>query len=87
LQSKEMDLATAQGSLDESKVQAIAARQGETIAKFAGREGAVEVEDLYQCSQFRTAHQGPTSLQNTWPSRLDRVVARIGSGAGAQSHN
>src|SRR5260370_38248583 len=32
-EGKEMDTVTAQGSLDESKVQAIAARQGETIAK------------------------------------------------------
>jgi Spy/CpxP family protein refolding chaperone len=32
-EGKEMDSVTVQGRLDESKVQAIAARQGETIAK------------------------------------------------------
>jgi Spy/CpxP family protein refolding chaperone len=80
-ESKEMDTTTAQGTPDESKVQAVAARQGETIAKFL-----VEKEHLK--SRVYTDVLNPEQriradeLQKTWHSRLDHVAARIGTGGG-----
>jgi Spy/CpxP family protein refolding chaperone len=78
-ENKEMDSVTAQGSLDDSKVQAIAARQGETIAKLL-----VEKERLK--SKVYTTVLNPEQrtkadeLQKRWHSRLDHVAARLGSG-------
>src|SRR5258708_11230374 len=83
-EGKEMDSVTAQGSFDDSKVQAIAARQGETIAKLS-----VEKERLK--SKVYTTVLNPEQrtkadeLQKTWHLRLDHVAARIGSGA--RPHN
>jgi Spy/CpxP family protein refolding chaperone len=85
-EGKEMDSVTAQGTLDESKVQAIAARQGETIAKLL-----VEKERLK--SKVYTTVLNPEQrtkadkLQKAWHSRLDHVAARITSGGGTGSHN
>ncbi len=85
-EGKEMDTVTAQGSLDEGKVQAIAARQGETIAKLL-----VEKERLK--SKIYTSVLNPEQrtkadeLQKRWHSRLEHVAARIGSGDGIPSHN
>jgi Spy/CpxP family protein refolding chaperone len=79
-EGKEMDSATAQGSLD-SNVQAIASRQGETIAKLL-----VEKEQLK--SKIYTTVLNPEQrtkadeLQKAWHSRLDRAASRIGSGGG-----
>jgi Spy/CpxP family protein refolding chaperone len=78
-EGKEMDSVTAQGSLDDSKVEAIAARQGATIAKLL-----VEKERLK--SKVYTTVLNPEQrtkadeLQKRWHSRLDHVAARIGSG-------
>jgi Spy/CpxP family protein refolding chaperone len=78
-EGKEMDAVTAQGSPDDSKVEAIAARQGATVAKLL-----VEKERLK--SKIYTTVLNPEQrtkadqLQKTWHSRLDRVAARIGSG-------
>jgi Spy/CpxP family protein refolding chaperone len=83
-EGKEMDSVTAQGSLDDSKVQAIAARQGETIAKLL-------VEKERMKSKIYTSVLNPEQrtkadeLQKRWHSRLDHVAARIGSGAGTGS--
>jgi len=85
-ESKEMDSATAQGNLDESKVQAIAARQGETVAKLL-----VEKERFK--SKVYTAVLNPEQrtkadeLQTKWHSRLEHLAARIGSQGGTDSHN
>jgi Spy/CpxP family protein refolding chaperone len=78
-EGKEMDTVTAQGNLDESKVQAIASRQGETIAKLL-----VEKERLK--SKVYTTVLNPEQrtkadeLQKRWHSRLAHVAARISSG-------
>jgi Spy/CpxP family protein refolding chaperone len=75
-ESKEMDSATPQGSLDESKVQAIASRQGETIAKLL-----IEKERFK--SKVYTSVLNPEQrikaeeLQKVWQSRMDRVAERI----------
>jgi Spy/CpxP family protein refolding chaperone len=85
-EGKEMDSVTAQGALDESKVQAIATRQGETIAKLV-----VEKERLK--SKVYTTVLNPEQrtkadeLQKVWNSRLDHVAARLGSGGSTGSHN
>jgi Spy/CpxP family protein refolding chaperone len=80
-EGKEMDTVTAQGSLDESKVQEIAARQGETIAKLL-----VEKERLK--SKIYTSVLNPEQrskadeLQKRWLSRLEHVATRIEGGGG-----
>jgi Spy/CpxP family protein refolding chaperone len=83
-EGKDMDSVTAQGSFDDGRVQAIATRQGETIAKLS-----VEKERLK--SKIYTTVLNPEQrtkadeLQKTWHSRLDRVAARIGSGSGSRN--
>jgi Spy/CpxP family protein refolding chaperone len=77
-ESKEMDSATTQGNFDESKVQAIAARQGETIAKLL-----IEKERFK--SKVYTGVLNPKQrtkadeIQKVWQSRMDRVAERIKS--------
>ena len=67
---------TAQGTFDDSKVEAIAARQGATIAKLL-----VEKERLK--SKVYTTVLNPEQrtkadeLQKNWHSRLDHVAAKI----------
>jgi Spy/CpxP family protein refolding chaperone len=78
-EGKEMVSVTEQGSFDDGKVQAIAARQGATIAKLL-----VEKERLK--SKIYTTVLNPEQrtkadeLQMKWHSRLDHVAARIESG-------
>jgi Spy/CpxP family protein refolding chaperone len=78
-ENREMDAATAQGSLDDSKVAAIAALQGSTISRLL-----VEKERLK--SRVYTNVLNPEQrnkadeLQKEWRSRLDYVAARIGNG-------
>jgi Spy/CpxP family protein refolding chaperone len=82
-EGKEMDSATTQGNLDDSKVQAIAARQGETIAK-------ILVEKERFKSKVYTTVLNPEQrikadeLQKRWHSRLDRVASRLESGGGGK---
>jgi Spy/CpxP family protein refolding chaperone len=77
-EGKEMVSVTAQGSFDDGKVEAIAARQGATIAKLL-----VEKERLK--SKIYTTVLNPEQrtkadeLQKKWHSRLDHVAARIES--------
>jgi Spy/CpxP family protein refolding chaperone len=85
-ENKDMDSATAQGNLDESKVQAIAARQSETIAKLLiekERFKAKVYTNVLNLEQRTKADE----LLKTWHSRLARVAARIGSGDNNESHN
>ena len=78
-ENREMDSATAQGSLDDSKVAAIAALQGSTISRLL-----VEKERLK--SRVYTNVLNPEQrnkadeLQKEWRSRLDYVAAKIGNG-------
>ena len=75
-ESNEMDAANAQGNLDESKVQEIAARQGATVAKFL-----VEKERLKSkiYTTVLTPEQRPRAdeLQKRWQSRLDQIATRM----------
>ena len=78
-EGKEMVSVTAQGNFDDGKVEAIAARQGATIAKLL-----VEKERLK--SKVYTTVLNPEQrtkadeLQKKWHSRLDHVAARVSGG-------
>jgi Spy/CpxP family protein refolding chaperone len=77
-EGKEMDSATAQGNLEESNVQAIAARQGETISKLLVEKERLKAK-VYTTVLNPEQRIKADQLQKTWDSRLDRVAARIGS--------
>jgi Spy/CpxP family protein refolding chaperone len=74
-ESKEMDQATANGNLDETKVQEIAARQGTTVSKLL-------VEKAHFTTKVYTSVLNPEQrvkadkLQSRWHERL----AHIGGG-------
>ena len=71
-ESKEMDQATANGNLDESKVQEIAARQGITLSKLL-------VEKEHFTTKVYTSVLNPEQrtkadkLQSRWHERLDHI--------------
>jgi Spy/CpxP family protein refolding chaperone len=71
-QSKEMDEANAKGNLDENKVQEIATRQGDTVAKLL-----VEKEHFKQriYSTVLTPEQRTKAdeLQSHWHERIDHM--------------
>lgn len=75
-ESKEMDSATTQGNLDESKVEAIAARQGETIAKLLIEKERFKSE-VYTSVLNPEQRIKADELQKVWHSRMERVVERI----------
>ena len=85
-EGKEMDSVTGQGTLDESKVQAIAARQGETIAKLLVEKERFKSK-VYTTVLNPEQRSKADELQKVWQSRLDHVAARIGSGGGDGLHN
>ncbi|MCU1320906.1 MAG: hypothetical protein JWM43_555 [Acidobacteriaceae bacterium] len=78
-ESKEMDSTTDQGNLDESKVQAIAARQGETIAKLLVEKERLKSK-VYATVLNPAQRIKANELQKTWHLRLDRFGARVGGG-------
>src|ERR1700758_4336690 len=75
-EGKEMDEATAKGNLDEGKVQEIASRQGETIAKLL-------VEKEHFKSKIYTTVLTPEQrtkadeLQSRWHNRLDHMSDKL----------
>ena len=85
-ENKEMNTATSQGNLDESKVQAIATREGTTVAKLL-----VEKERLK--SKIYTTVLNPEQrikadeLQERWHSRLDRIADRLERGSNNEPSN
>jgi len=78
-EGKEMDSVTAQGNLDDSKVQAIAARQGETIAKLLVEKERMKSK-VYTTVLSPEQRTKADELQKRWHSRLNRVATRIASG-------
>jgi Spy/CpxP family protein refolding chaperone len=74
--SKEMDSVTTQGNLDESKVQAIAAHQGETLAKLLIEKERFKSK-VYSTVLNPEQRAKADELQKLWESRLDRVVGRL----------
>jgi Spy/CpxP family protein refolding chaperone len=77
-EGKEMDSATAQGNLDDSKVQTIAARQGATIAKLLVEKERLKSK-IYTSILTPEQRTKADELQKRWHSRLDRVAARLRS--------
>jgi Spy/CpxP family protein refolding chaperone len=85
-ENKEMDSATARGNLDESRVQAIASRQGDTIAKLLVEKERLRSK-IYTLVLTSKQRSKADELQTAWHSRLERLAARIGTGGGTGSHN
>ena len=85
-EGKEMDSVTAQGNVDESKVQAIAASQGATIAKLLVEKERFKSK-IYTTVLDPEQRTKADEIQKRWHSRLEHVAARIASGDGAASHN
>ncbi len=77
-EGKEMVSATAQGSFDESKVQAIAVRQGETVAKLLVEKERFKSK-VYTTVLTPEQRTKADELQKRWLSRLNHVAARIGA--------
>jgi len=78
-ENKEMDTANAQGNLDESKVQEIAARQGVTLTKLLIEKERMKSK-IY--TTVLTPEQRPKAdeLQKRWSSRLDQIANKIEHG-------
>ena len=85
-ESKEMDAVTAQASPDDSKVEAIAGRQGATIAKLLVEKERFKAK-IYTTVLNPEQRIKANQLQNRWHSHLDRIADRIGSGSTPESPN
>jgi Spy/CpxP family protein refolding chaperone len=77
-ESEEMDSATPQGNLDESRAQAIATRQGETIAKLLMEKERFKAM-IYSTVLDSEQRSKADELQKKWESRLDHAVDRLGT--------
>ncbi len=75
-EGKEMDAATAQGALDESKVQDIAGRQGTTVAKLLIEKEKMKSK-IYTTVLNPEQRTKADELQKRWHSRLDRIADRV----------
>jgi Spy/CpxP family protein refolding chaperone len=78
-ETKEMDSVTAQGGLDDSKVEAIAARQGGTIAKLLVEKERLKSK-IYTSILNSEQRTKADELQKRWHSRLNHVATRIEGG-------
>ncbi|MGC2403981.1 MAG: Spy/CpxP family protein refolding chaperone [Acidobacteriaceae bacterium] len=75
---KEMDSATTQGTFDESKAQAIAAHQGETIAKLLVEKERFKSK-IYSTVLNSEQRAKADELQARWDSRLAHAADRLGT--------
>jgi Spy/CpxP family protein refolding chaperone len=71
-ESKEMDAATAQGNLDEAKVQEIAGRQGATVAKLSVEKEHFKSK-IYATVLNPQQRTKADELQSRWHDRLDHM--------------
>ena len=78
-EAKEMDAATTQGNIDETKVQEIAARQGATVAKMLVEKERFKTK-VYTTVLTPEQRTNADELQQRWESRLDRIVSRFEQG-------
>jgi Spy/CpxP family protein refolding chaperone len=76
-QNKEMDAATAQGSMDQGKVQEIADRQGSTIAKILVERERLKSK-IYSTVLTPEQRTKADALQARWHSRLDQIADKLG---------
>jgi Spy/CpxP family protein refolding chaperone len=75
---KELDSATTQGTFDESKAQAIAARQGETIANLLVEKERFKSK-VYSTVLNADQRAKAEELQKKWESRLDHAADHLGT--------
>jgi Spy/CpxP family protein refolding chaperone len=75
-EGKEMDAASAQGNLDESKVQEIATRQGATVAKLLVEKEQLKSK-IYTTVLTPEQRAKADEIQKRWHSRLDRLAGRM----------
>ena len=75
-ESKEMDQATANGNLDEGKVQEIAARQGATLAKLLVEKEHFKTK-IYTTVLNPEQRTKADALQSRWHERLDHIGKRM----------
>jgi Spy/CpxP family protein refolding chaperone len=71
-ESKEMDAATANGNLDEAKVQEIAARQGTTVARFLVEKEHFKAR-IYAAVLTPEQRTKADALQSRWHERLGKL--------------
>jgi Spy/CpxP family protein refolding chaperone len=71
-ESKEMDQATAEGNLDESKMQEIATRQGATLAKLFVEKEHFKAK-IYTTVLNPEQRTKADKLQSRWQERLDHI--------------
>jgi Spy/CpxP family protein refolding chaperone len=75
-EDKEMASLTAQGTFDEGKVQAIADRQGTTLAKFLVEKEKMKSK-IYATVLTPEQRAKADKLQERWHSRLDGLAGRL----------
>jgi Spy/CpxP family protein refolding chaperone len=80
-ENDEMNSATAKGNIDEGKLQVIASRQGETIAKLLMEKEHFEAK-VYTTVLNPEQRTRADELQSKWHSRLDHIATRFESGPG-----
>ena len=86
VESKEMDGATENGKQDDARVEAIATRQGETIAKLLVEKERFKSK-VYATVLNQEQRDKADELQKIWHSRFERVAARIGTDTGPDTHD
>jgi Spy/CpxP family protein refolding chaperone len=79
-EAKEMDTATAQGNLDQNRVQEIASRQGATVARLLVEKERFKA-NIYTTVLTPEQRTKADELQKRWQSRLDRMVSRFEQGS------
>ena len=82
-ETAEMDVTTAQGSLDESKVQEIAARQGATISKLLTEKERLKSK-IYLTVLNSEQRTKADELQKRWHRQLDRIAERLANTPGTE---
>jgi len=76
-ENKEMDAATAQGDMDEVKVQEIADRQGATVARLLVEREQLKSK-IYSTVLTPEQRTKADALQARWHSRLDQIADKLG---------
>jgi Spy/CpxP family protein refolding chaperone len=75
-EAKEMNAATTQGKVDESKVEEIAARQGASIAKLLMEKERLKSR-VYASVLNSERKTKADELQRVWHERLDRIADQL----------
>ncbi len=81
-ENKEMDSGTAQRNFDQGKVQAIADRQGATIAKLMVEKEKLRSQ-IYTSVLTPAQRQKADRLQDRWHARMARIASRLEQESGS----